>query len=227
MTDRIRESDLYPAVKTLLEEQGYQVKSEIGAADVVAVRGDASPVIVELKLGFSLALFHQAVARLRLTDAVYVAVAHRSGRRFLRALKDNVSLARRLGIGVITVRVRDSHITVHCDPGPYMPRKSTKRSQALLREFSRRSGDPNVGGQVRRGLVTAYRQDALTLALFLYGAGASKGSDVARGTGVARATRIMADDHYGWFERVERGKYRLTPDGAVAATSSGELSGPS
>jgi hypothetical protein len=33
-----RETELYPPVKALLEGQGYEVKSEIGAADVVAVR---------------------------------------------------------------------------------------------------------------------------------------------------------------------------------------------
>ncbi len=37
---------------------------------------------------------------------------------------------------------------------------------------------------------------------------------MARATGVATATRMMADDHYGWFERVERGVYALTPKGA-------------
>jgi hypothetical protein len=27
----------------------------------------------------------------------------------------------------------------------------------------------------------------------------------------------MADDHYGWFERVERGVYALSPKGELAA----------
>jgi hypothetical protein len=40
--------------------------------------------------------------------------------------------------------------------------------------------------------------------------------DVARATGVATATRMMADDHYGWFERVERGIYALTPKGLAS-----------
>ena len=69
-----RESDLYPPIKALLERQGYTVKGEVGAADLVAVRDDAPPVIVELKLRFSLSLFHQAVARLAITDQVYLAV---------------------------------------------------------------------------------------------------------------------------------------------------------
>ncbi|MEM6887854.1 MAG: DUF2161 family putative PD-(D/E)XK-type phosphodiesterase [Pseudomonadota bacterium] len=209
----MREVDLYPAVKALLVSQGYEVKAEVGAADVLALRAGEPPVVVELKLGFSLALFHQAIDRLKVTDGVYIAVAHRPGKRFVRALKENVSLARRLGLGVMTVRLRDQLVLVHCDPGPYQPRKSARREGALLREFARRRGDPNKGGQTRIGLMTAYRQDALRIAAFLLRYGDSKGAAVAGGTGVPQATRMMADNHYGWFERVTRGVYRLSSQG--------------
>lgn len=211
-----RETDLYPPVKTFLEDQGYVVKSEVGAADVVAVRGAEPPVIVELKLGFSLALVHQCVARLGVSDDVYMATARGTGKRFQKAVKDMTRLCRRLGLGLITVRLSDGLVQVHCDPGPYAPRKNTKRQGRLLKEFAARTGDPNDGGQTRAGLVTAYRQDALRLALYLFEVGASKGADVARETGVARATTMMRDDHYGWFEKVEKGVYGLTPKGAEA-----------
>lgn len=211
-----RETDLYPPIKALLEDQGYEVKAEIGVADVVALRGADDPVIVELKIGFSLSLFHQAVSRQSVTDAVYIAVARGAGRRFQSALKSNLALARRLGLGVITVRLPDGLTEVHLDPAPYAPRKSKRRRERLLREFSRRVGDPNAGGSTRRTLVTAYRQDALRCAAHLDAAGPSKGADVARLTGVGRATRMMADDHYGWFERVARGVYALTPKGRLA-----------
>ena len=65
----------------------------------------------------------------------------------------------------------------------------------------------------------------MKIALYLYEIGASKGADVARETGVPRATRMMADDHYGWFERVETGIYGLTPAGAEAAGSSARVLG--
>ena len=83
----------------MLEGQGYVVKSEIGAADIVAVRGDEEPVIVELKTKFSLSLFHQAVQRQALTDTVYVAVPRGEGRPFLSSLAGNTALCRRLGWG--------------------------------------------------------------------------------------------------------------------------------
>ena len=220
-----RETDLYPPIKAFLEDQGYVVKAEVGAADVVAIRGAEPPVVVELKLGFSLALFHQCLARLKVADDVYLAVARQPGKRFAKAVKDNVTLARRLGLGLITVRLSDGLVEVHCDPGPYAPRKNIKRQALLLREFARRQGDPNDGGQTRAGLVTAYRQDALKLAGFLFEAGASKGADVARATGVSAATRMMRDDHYGWFEKVDKGVYGLTPTGAEAVATAGRILG--
>ncbi len=208
-----KETDLYPPVKAFLIGQGYDVKAEIGALDVMAVRGDEDPLIVELKTGFSLSLFHQAVDRQTISDDVYICVPRGRGKVFLRALRDNTALCRRLRIGLLSVRLRDGFVQAHCDPLPYRPRKATKRKGLLLREFQRRVGDPNSGGQTRVGLVTAYRQDALRCAAHLVEHGASKGAVVAAATGVKVATRIMASDHYGWFVRVSPGIYQLTPKG--------------
>jgi len=214
-----RETDLYPPVKAYLEAQGYEVKGEVGAVDVVAVRGIEAPVLVELKLGFSLALLHQGVARQTISDAVYLAVPHISG----KAVKENLNLCRRLGLGLMTVRLRDGFVEVLVDPAPYRPRKSTRRKTRLLREFARRVGDPNAGGATRVGIVTSYRQDALRCATYLEDEGASKGAVVAKGASVPNATRIMADDHYGWFERVETGIYMLTPKGVDGLAAYGRV----
>jgi len=67
------EAALYGPVKALLEAQGYIVKGEIVGCDVVAVRGDEPPVVVELKRAFGLALVLQGIDRLAMTDAVYLA----------------------------------------------------------------------------------------------------------------------------------------------------------
>lgn len=208
-----QEQDLYPPIKALLKRQGYVVKGEVGAADVVGIRADDPPVIVELKLRFSLSLFHQAIARLSVTDTVYVAVPRPNGKTARRALKDNLALCRRLGLGLITVR-SDGRAEVHCDPGAYAPRKSTKRQTRLLREFDRLTGDPNAGGATRHGIVTGYRQDALRCAAHLAEHGPCKGAAVAKATGVPQATRLMRDNYYGWFARVDKGVYGLTSEGS-------------
>lgn len=207
-----READLYPPIKAYLEKQGYTVKGEVGAADLVALRGEEEPVIVELKLRLNLTLYHQAVARMGLSDLVYIAVPKPTGRTARRALRENLSLCRRLGLGFLTVR-KDGIVEPQCDPGPYAPRKNARKRARLLREFARLQGDPNDGGATRHGLVTAYRQDALRCALYLAETGAEKGAIVARATGVESATRLMRDNHYGWFEKVEKGVYTLSEQG--------------
>jgi hypothetical protein len=207
-----RESDLYGPVKALLQRQGYEVKGEVGKADLVARRGDEDPVVVELKLRISLTLFHQAVARLALSERVYIAVPRPDGALARRALKDNLALCRRLGLGFITVRA-DGVTEVLCDPGGPAPRRNSKAKARLLREFDRLRGDPNDGGATRHGIVTGYRQDALRCAAHLAQHGPGKGALVAKATGVKPATRIMAENHYGWFRRVETGIYALTEAG--------------
>ena len=211
----VRETELYPPIKAFLESQGYEVKAEVGAADVVACRDGDDPVVVELKTGFSLTLIHQAVARQAVTDAVYIAAPRGKGRPFQSSLKNMKTLCRRLGLGLITIRMKDALVEVHCDPAPYMPRKSKLRRDRMLREFAKRSGDPNTGG-TRGGIVTAYRQDAIRCAVHLAQSGPSKGAAVAKETGVTRATRMMADNHYGWFVRVETGIYDVTDLGRAA-----------
>ena len=207
-----RESDLSLPVKRWLEARGLSVKGEVGAADLVGIGLD-DPVIVELKLSFSLTLFHQAVQRLKLSPLVFIAVARPEGKTATRVIRDNLDLCRRLGIGLLTVRTRDLFVECHAEPGAALPRASKVKRARLLKEFDRRLGDPNDGGATRHGLVTGYRQDALRCAAYLAEYGASRGAAVARDTGVKVATRIMADNHYGWFTKVSTGVYGLNDAG--------------
>ncbi|MEO1687003.1 MAG: hypothetical protein AAFU61_03770, partial [Pseudomonadota bacterium] len=125
-------------MKAYLEAQGYEVKGEIGEADVMAVRAGDPPVIVELKTGFTLALVMQGVARQRLFDHVYLALPQPGDRGWTQRYKDVVRLCRRLGLGLLTVG--EEGATAHLDPGPYAPRRDARRAGRLLREFERREG---------------------------------------------------------------------------------------
>ena len=214
----MREYDLYPAVKAFLEAQGYTVKAEIQDCDVVAIRGDEAPVIIEMKTSFSLSLVFQGIARQGLSDNVYLAVPPfpaRAGRS-----SDALGLCRRLGLGLLTVRLEPApYVEVLLDPVSYRPRKRKPAIGRLLREFQHRVGDPNVAGSNRRKIMTAYRQNALRCAMHLERKGPTKASIVAKATGVASAGAMMRADHYGWFERIAdtpRGVYGLTPNGRTA-----------
>ena len=210
----MRETDLYPAIKSFLEARGFEVKAEVNGCDVVARRGDDAPVIVELKLGFTLQLIYQAIDRLALADHVYIAVAR--AKRGLPA--EAVKLCRRLGLGLIVVAASGS-IEVLAEPAPYAPRKSVKRGQRLLKEFTKRKGDPNLGGSGGTKLMTAYKQDALRCLTHLSTHGPSKLAALRTATKVERAANIMRDNYYGWFGRAGRGVYELTSEGQAATKS--------
>ena len=209
------ESDLYAPIKKFLERQGYEVKGEVEECDIVAVRGDEPPVVVELKLQLNLSLILQAVDRLGASDCVYVAfrVGKKHSASWRSRGKQVKSLLRRLGLGLLTVTARGK-VEAVLDPGPYKPRVVKERRSRLLKEFAERVGDPIAGGSANQKRMTAYRQDALRCAVALQRDGVTKVSVLAERTGVERAGPILRDNHYGWFERVEKGHYQLTPKGA-------------
>jgi hypothetical protein len=211
---RMAEADLYGPIKRYLEAQGYDVKGEIGPCDVVAVRGNEGPVVIELKERLTLALLLQAVDRLDVSDAVYVAFPVGGGQTtsWQARRKQVVSLLRRLGLGLLTVSTR-GNVVVVLDPSPYRPRSNAPRRQRLLKEFSERVGDPEAGGSVTRQRLTAYRQDALRCARELAEAGTLKVCVLRDRTAVSRAGSILRDNHYGWFDRVKAGHYTLSPKG--------------
>jgi hypothetical protein len=212
-----REEELYEPVKAFLEGQGYAVKAEVRGCDLVARRGAEPPVIVELKKAFNLALLLQGVDRLAMSEQVYLAFAApvraASWRRDRRSV---LKLCRRLGLGLLMVHPEKALVEPLLDPLPYQPRLNRKRQALLLKEFAQRVGDPNTGGQTRRPIVTAYRQNALRCAALLHRQGPTKAALISSGTGVGTAGALLRNDVYGWFLRVERGIYDLSPKGREA-----------
>jgi hypothetical protein len=211
----MREADVYPPLKAYLEGQGYEVKSEIGACDIMARRGDDPPVIVEMKLSFSLALVLQGVARQGMFDVVYLATPI-GPKGWPARYKDIIALCRRLGLGLLAVK--GDVVEAHLDPAPYAPRKNLARAGKLLREFDRRVGDPNMGGTTGIKRMTHYRQDALRIAAALAD-GPLKARDLTKASRVYRACAMARTDHYGWFFRPESGIYALTDTGRAALIS--------
>jgi hypothetical protein len=212
---QMKESDLYLPLKRFLESQDYEVKGEVRECDVLAVRAKEMPVVVELKLTLNLDVVLQAVDRLALTSKVYIGIP-----RKLRILKKRrrriIKLLRMLGLGlgVIDPDQKTLGVEVLIDPGEYKPRKSKHRQERLLGEFIKRVGDPNLGGTVKRkGIMTVYRQRALAIAGFLKTHGPTKASQIAQTLQDPKARDILYKNVYGWFDRVSRGVYGLSPRG--------------
>jgi hypothetical protein len=207
------ESDLYAPVKAFLEKQGYVVKGEVRGCDVVAVR-DGVPLVVELKQRVTLELILQGVDRLALADAVYLAVPVPPARSRGVSPWDRrvVKLCRRVGLGLMTISKR-GRVEIVAEPVPYAPRKNGPKAAALLAEHARRTGDPNLGGTTRIKIVTAYRQEALRLARAMADGAPRRPRDLKDPADAPNAGRILRDNHYGWFERREKGVYALTEEG--------------
>ncbi|MEM9029979.1 MAG: DUF2161 family putative PD-(D/E)XK-type phosphodiesterase [Pseudomonadota bacterium] len=222
----MKETELYPPIKAFLEAQGYVVKGEVRTCDVVARRAAEEPVIVELKISFGLPLVLQGVARQKVSDAVYIAFsADTSSTLWKKNRRHILALCRRLGLGLLVVHPggtrKRQRVEPVLDPGPYQPRKNTRRRQLLLREFERRRGDPTPGGSTRRPIMTAYRQNALDCARFIadrddQDSGLARPREIRDATGIETAGAILLRDVYGWFVRHERGVYGLSERGREA-----------
>ena len=226
------EADLYAPVKRFLEALGYEVKGEVRGCDVVAVRPGAldPPLVVELKLAFTLGVVLQGLDRLALTDLVYLAVpAARPGpgRRASRGVVARpprrapaVPPAGRRPAGGPSAGRRPAGgpgrggVRPPCPPAR-VPRKNKARAALLLGEHARRQGDPNRGGTGGKPLLTAYRQEALRCAgLLQRHAGGPLPVALLRDQADAPdAARILHRNVYGWFEPAGRGLYRITAEG--------------
>jgi hypothetical protein len=209
----VRETSLYAPVKRFLETLGFDVKGEICGCDLVALRGDEPPLVVigELKLGFNLELILQAVNRTAACDQIWLAVrvSGRGGReRDPRVRK----LCRFLGFGLLGVSAT-GRVEVIVEPAPWRPRRDARRRSRLVNEHRRRIGDPALGGMSKAPIMTAYRQQALACAASLAD-GPRRTKQIK--TAVPDAAKILLRNVYGWFVRVERGVYALTPEGMAA-----------
>lgn len=208
------ETSLYLPVKQFLEGFGYAVKGEVGGCDILALSESEPPVVVvcELKLSFNLELLLQAVDRAAAADEVWIAArvsARGRGREADRRYRD---LCRRLGIGMLGV-TDAGEVTILVSAVSPMPRSNPKRRTRLVREHRKRQGDPALGGSTKVPIMTAYRQQALACATALTD-GPLRPRDLK--TAVPNAGKILLDNYYGWFERIDKGVYALSPQGVAA-----------
>jgi hypothetical protein len=208
------ESSLYGPVKAYLEALGYEAKGEVCGCDVVALK-DGEPVrvvIAELKLGFNLELVLQAVERSASCDELWLAVPLSRKGRGREGDARVRKLCRFIGVGLLTVSPTGL-CEVVVAPEPWTPRRNNKKRSRLVVEHRKRRGDPALGGSTRAPIMTAYRQQALAVAGLLALA-PSRPRDVKQRC--PDAPKILQNNVYGWFERIDRGVYALTDTGRAA-----------
>lgn len=224
----LREVELHPPVAAFLRLLNYEVRSEVKDCDIVGLRPDGNGgeeiVIVELKRGLTIDLLIQGVKRQRNAELVYLAIPRPERFWFTRKWRDILHLLRRLELGLLLVNLAaetDQTVEVVLDPLPLDRSRSQAqhvgKRQGLLKEFKARSADLNLGGSTGVPLMTAYRERALAIALQLKQAGPLAPAQLRSDAKDAKTALMLRDNHYGWFERVERGIYQLTKTGHSAA----------
>ncbi|WP_010272286.1 DUF2161 domain-containing phosphodiesterase [Paenibacillus senegalensis] len=216
------ETELYEPIKQYWSRMGYEVRGEVGHCDVVALRGEEPPVIVELKRVLNLPLLVQGMNRLAVSGRVYIAFEKKENGKAPHQLRwsEIRRLCERLGLGLMTVRFykrKPPFVEVLCHPERYdFPVKKSRRAQRLLNEFQERSGDYNTGGSSKRKLVTAYREQALMCAYYLKTEGPLAPRQIKERTGCGKTAAILQRNVYRWFTRLQRGIYGLTEEGEQA-----------
>ena len=210
----LRETDMYGSIQDYLVAQGYTVRAEVNHCDITARKGD-DLIIIELKLRFSIDLLVQAIDRQQITDSVYVALPGPIDMRRRSRWQEIKRLLRRLELGLIVVTFdrEEPRVEVVFHPLPYQHRKLKRRRRAVLQEMADRTGNYNQGGSTRKKLVTAYRENVIYIACCLEKLGPLTPKHLrALGTG-PKTLSILSSNFYGWFERVDRGIYAITPHG--------------
>ncbi len=204
------ESELYPPCKTLLESMGYQVKAEIGNVDLMGIKDDYT-IMVELKLNISLKLIYQAIDRQRLADKVYVALPSSVITKQKSNTKYFMNLLKRLDIGLISVTKSSANILVETfgfDLAKSMS-SSKKKKEKLMKEFSLRQSNVNVGGTKQKRM-THYKEKVIQIAKYLYEFGEKSPREIILYTGIKDAPNILRKNYYMWFYPVRRGVYSLS-----------------
>ncbi len=209
MTKMRYEYELYEPVKRLLVRQGFRVQGEVKSLDVMGIKGEET-IGVELKLAINLKLILQAVDRLKLVDAVYIALPQAS----LKAQKSQyhllIGLLRKLEIGLIAVQGDQAVVVVEAKPfhTEQSRLRNRRRSASLIKEFIGR-GDVEQRGGVQGQRMTAYRLRVMKIQEAMKTQPLWTPQQLKRLTGIEDTYAILHHNYYGWFIKVKRGHYAL------------------
>ena len=213
-----RETELYLPVKEYLEELGFKVDAEVKGCDVVASL-DSKLIMVELKNRFSLKLLYQAVERQELSKTVYVAIGNRTTKQYPPDIDKIKKLLSRLNIGLLIVHFRISNTFVEpvLDPQEAQTDINKKKRASLLKELDGRYRNFNTGGSSSsKKQITTYKLNTIQIAVTLNVLGQASPSLLIRNGTSPNTQSILSQNFYAWFEKVERGIYKLNQEGRNA-----------
>jgi len=166
-----------------------------------------------------LKLVYQALDRQKLADKVYIALPKKVLNQTKSNVKHFINLLKRLEIGLIVVS--DSHAEVLVETFGFDLKRSIssskKKKDKLIKEFSLRKSDANIGGTKDKKM-THYREKVIEIAKYLNEFGQKSPKEIALYTGIKDTPNILRKNYYLWFLNVERGIYQLSEIGKKALT---------
>jgi len=209
----MKESDLFEPIKKYLEAGGYKVRAEVKDCDITATKGNEL-IIIELKLSANLQLFIQATNRQYITDSVYVAIP-KPTQRSKKHWKGILHILKRLELGLIFVDIDNpvNPVEVVFHPIEFQRRKFKHRKRAIIKEAESRSLNLNVGGSNKKKIITAYKENAIQIAVYLKIIGDTSAKILREYDSGKKTLSILYSNFYGWFQRIDRGIYGITQKG--------------
>ena len=208
------EADLYAPIKAHFESLGYAVKGEVKGCDMILSKDD-NHFAVELKKSFNITLLYQALDRAKLTNGAYVAIPRSI---YMKKRGHITHILEKLEIGLITVAMDSplKSVAVHLAPNIGKTRNNA-RSRALVAELNGRNFDGNIGGAVKQKLLTAHRERILHIACVLEKLEVASAATLVGLYDCHKLTsQWLRRNYYGWFDKVETGRYALSQAGRAA-----------
>lgn len=210
---------MYFPVSDWLKEQGFVPKAEIKDVDIVALKGE-TVLAVELKSTLNLEVILQAVDRQRISDIVYIGVPKKGRLLFTKRWKMLIHLLKRLELGLLLVTLKGevSLVEEAVKPVKFDRNKSAthhrKKRENVVKEYDKRKGDYNIGGVNKTKILTAYRESSLMIAYLMSQHGPLSVKKLKElGSDSKKTAGIISKNFYGWFEKENKGVYRLSSKG--------------
>ena len=205
-----KESDLYYPIKEYFESEGFVVNCEVKNCDLTAKK-DERLIVVEIKKNFNAKLLFQAIDRQRFADEVYIAIP--KPKRLTKDTPKMRLIAEKMNFGLIYVSINGpaQYIDILCMPTAKDQPRNTARKRFVMNEISGRTIDINKAGANKEKLATAYREKCIEIAAILYYEKIISPKLLRDKYGLTDSiAAILGKNHYGWFDRIEKGKYALS-----------------
>lgn len=208
----ILETDLFLPIKEYFLKQGFLVQGEVKNCDVVCLKDDIL-ICIEIKKSFNLKVLYQALDRKSFSNYVYIAIIRPKNFR-KKDVKHMLKLLKELNIGLITVSFSPLK-TVQVIFNPVFKNISkTKKQNQILKEINTRNLQTNKGGSTKKDVIlTSYREMSIKIACILNVLKSAKASNLKKISGVENCYNILYSNHFGYFEKVDRGIYKLSTIG--------------